>query len=105
MDDDEVKQAIERLGSHELQRVLATLLLDSTVRVRDLLACVEQQGEAAEWSRVSHANEIAHTVAGFLLSNGDRSRFPNKRLIELIREASRDGLIQYSSFAKRALGI
>ena len=104
MRDDEIMQAIERLGSHELQRALAILLLDSTVRVRDLLAGVQQPGEAAPWSTISHANEIAHTVAGFLLSNGDRSRFPNERLAELIREASRDGLIQYPSFAKRALG-
>jgi hypothetical protein len=104
MHDDEILQAIERLGSQELQRALAVLLLDSTVRVRDLLASVQRHGEVAEWGKISHANEIAHTVAGFLLSNGDSSRFPNERLVELIREASRDGLIQYPSFAKRVLG-
>jgi hypothetical protein len=65
MRDDVIKQAVEQLGSHELQRALAILLLDSTVRVRDLLTSVQQHGEAAEWSKISHANEIAHTVAGF----------------------------------------
>jgi|SRR5919109_4300588 hypothetical protein len=103
MDDDELKQAIDRLGSHEIQRALAMLLLDSTVRVRDLLARVQQHGEVAQLDKISHANEIAHTVASFLLSNGDRSRFPNERLVELIREANCNGLIEYSSFAIRAL--
>jgi hypothetical protein len=103
MEDDEIKQAIERLSSHDLQRALPISLLNSTVRVRDLLACVQQDAEVAQWSKISHANEIAHAVAGFLLSNGDRARFPNERLVELIREASSDGLVQYSSFATRAL--
>jgi hypothetical protein len=103
MQDDEIRQAIERLDAHGVQRVLAILLLDSTVRVRDLLVGVEKDGEGAQWRRISHANEIAHTVAGFLLSNGDRARFPNDRLAKLIREAHSDGLIQYSSFANRAL--
>jgi hypothetical protein len=101
---DEIRQAIEQLDAHGVRRALAILLLDSTVRARDLLSGVQQDGEAAQWSKISLANEIAHTVAGFLLSNGDRERFPNERLAELIREADSDGLIQYSSFATRALG-
>jgi hypothetical protein len=72
-------------------------------QVFDALLEKQVNGEAAEWSKISHANEIAHTVAGFLLSNGDRARCPKERLVELIREATSDGLIQYSSFAIRAL--
>jgi hypothetical protein len=100
MDRKTLKSRVAKLDAQATHRLLALLLLDSTVRARSLL--VDAQEGSATLDRLQQANELAHTIAGYLLSEGDNARFPSDRLSELISNAEKQGLIDWPSFRTRA---
>jgi hypothetical protein len=100
MNPEEIRKKVQGLDNRGTQRLLALLLLDSTVRVRGLLADPAEQ--ACSVDKLSRANELAHTIAGYFLSAGDKTRFPADRISDLISSAEAQGLIDWSSFQTRA---
>jgi hypothetical protein len=100
MDSNEIKKRVAKLDARETQRLLALLLLDSTVRVRSLL--VDALAQTGSVEKLRGANELAHTIAGYILSEGDGTRFPTDRLSDLISDAEEQGLIDWPSFQTRA---
>ena len=100
MDLKEINKRVAMLDARETQRVLALLLLDSTVSVRSLLVDAHEQTVSVE--KLKEANELTHTIASFILSEGDSARFPTDRLSGLISRAEEQGLIDWPSFQTRA---